>query len=209
MAARQVLLIAFAIKLAIVLIEGVAAAATGSLALLADLSHMTVDLLAVGVALWAANEAIREPTARDGHTRFEHLAVRFNAVILLGLGAFLGLEAIDALGHDHEVHHHGSDLLLVVLVRLVLSFAMMQVLRHGKDDNLNLRAVHTHARADLAIGAGLLVGMALLGLGAPHGIDALLALGIAGFLLWSGAHLLRAARHDRPAQGHIIASAPR
>ena len=83
---------AFAVVAAIFVVEAVAAVVTGSLALLSDAAHMLTDVLGVGMALAAITLASRGSARRGrsfGLYRLEILAALANAVLLLGVAAYV------------------------------------------------------------------------------------------------------------------------
>src|SRR5919107_6166788 len=77
-------------------VEAVAALATGSLALLSDAGHMFTDVLGIAMALAAIHAAGRAST--DSHRTFglyrlEVLAALANAVLLTGVAVYVLVEA--------------------------------------------------------------------------------------------------------------------
>jgi cobalt-zinc-cadmium efflux system protein len=74
----------------------IAAGLSGSLALIADAAHRVTDVVGVAIALSAATIAARPPTARRtfGWARAEVIAACVNAGLLMGMGVFIGYEAI-------------------------------------------------------------------------------------------------------------------
>src|SRR3569833_4287802 len=78
-------------------VEAVAAVATGSLALLSDAGHMFTDVLGIALALAAITAAGRAAT--DAHRTFglyrlEVLAALANAVLLTAVAIFVLIEAV-------------------------------------------------------------------------------------------------------------------
>src|SRR5437867_3966032 len=76
--------------------ECVGALISGSLVLLADAAHMAADAAGVGLSVLAAYVATRPATGRRtfGYARAEILAATVNALLLLGLAAFIITEAV-------------------------------------------------------------------------------------------------------------------
>src|SRR5262249_61170487 len=72
---------------------------SGSLVLLADAAHMAADAAGVGLSVLAAYMATRPATDRRtfGYARAEILAATVNALLLLGLAAFIIAEAVQRL----------------------------------------------------------------------------------------------------------------
>ena len=87
-------------------VEAVAALATGSLALLSDAGHMFTDVLGIGMALaaiTATRRATGDPQRTFGLYRLEVLAALANAVLLSGVAVYVLIEAVRRFGDPPEV----------------------------------------------------------------------------------------------------------
>ena len=93
---RRNLAIVLGAALAALVADLIAAGVSGSLALIADAAHRVTDVVGVAIALAAATIAARPPTARRtfGWARAEVIAACVNAGLLMGMGVFIGYEAI-------------------------------------------------------------------------------------------------------------------
>jgi cobalt-zinc-cadmium efflux system protein len=83
-------------------LELAGAIAADSVVLQADALHLLMDLLALGVSLFAMRLAVRKPTPRltFGLRRAEPVAAIFSAVLVLGTTGIIVVEALEALrGH--------------------------------------------------------------------------------------------------------------
>jgi cobalt-zinc-cadmium efflux system protein len=102
---RRTLVVVLAIGVATLVVELVGAAVAGSLALAADAGHVLTDVVGIALALGAIRLGDRPAT--DGRTygwyRAEVLAAFLNGVLLLGLVAFLVVEAWERIGSPAEV----------------------------------------------------------------------------------------------------------
>jgi cation diffusion facilitator family transporter len=80
-------------------LELAGAIAAESVVLQADALHLLMDILALGVSLFAMRLAVRRPTPRFtfGLRRAEPVAAIFSAVLVLGTVVFIVVEAVDAL----------------------------------------------------------------------------------------------------------------
>ncbi|WP_059005928.1 cation diffusion facilitator family transporter [Streptomyces specialis] len=154
-----------ALALAVVLLaaEIAGAAATGSLALLADAGHVATDALGIGMALAAIHVANRPGPAGDrrtfGYARLEILAALANCLLLLGVGGYILVEAIDRLRDPAEVP--GGQTVLFGLLGLVLNGVSLALLMRGQRESLNVRGAFLEVAADtlgsLAVVASALV----------------------------------------------------
>jgi len=125
---------------------------TGSLVLLADAAHMAADAAGMGLSLLAVYFAARPPTARRtfGYARAEILAAMANAVLLLGMAAFIITDAIRRLMSPPSVE---SGLVIVFgVVALGANAVSLLLLRRGQAESLNLRGAFLEVASD-ALGA--------------------------------------------------------
>jgi cobalt-zinc-cadmium efflux system protein len=111
----------------------VAAAASGSLALIADAAHRVTDVVGVGIALAAATIAARPATDHRsfGWARAEVIAACVNAGLLMGMGIFIGYEAILRLFQPEAAEP--GPMAIAALIGLVGSGASALVLRESHE----------------------------------------------------------------------------
>jgi cobalt-zinc-cadmium efflux system protein len=148
---------ALAISATILAIELVAGVTSHSLALLADAGHMFADVVGMALSLGAIAIAARPRTTGRtfGLYRLEILAASVNAVLLLGIGVVILVEAIRRLAEPPEV---GSSIVIAVAaLALVGNAASLRFLGHGRAASLNLGAAYLEVLGDLAGAAAVLV----------------------------------------------------
>lgn len=167
---------------------------SGSLALLGDAGHMVTDASALGIAALAARLALRPPSARHsyGLARIEVLAALVNALVMLGVVAFIAWEALERLQTPAPVQ--GVAVMITAAVGLLINGSVAWVLTHG-DDTLNVRAALLHVMGDLLGSVAALAAGAVIWLTGWTPIDPLLALLICVLILYSTLNILREALH--------------
>jgi cobalt-zinc-cadmium efflux system protein len=146
---RPRLAIALALTLGVLVLEAVVAVATGSLVLLADAGHLLTDAVGLGLALAAITAAARHGGGGQhsfGLYRLEILAALANAVLLLGVGGWVLVEAVRRLGDPPVVP--GVPLLAVAAAGLAANLVAYALLREGARDNLNVRGAALEVLAD-------------------------------------------------------------
>ncbi len=149
---RQALITVMSLSALIAAGEIAGALITGSLVLLADAAHMAADAAGVGLSLLAVHFAARPPTTRRtfGYARAEILAAMTNALLLLGLAAFIIVDAIRRLMSPPSVE---SGLVIVFgVVALGANAVSLLLLRRGQAESLNLRGAFLEVASD-ALGA--------------------------------------------------------
>jgi cobalt-zinc-cadmium efflux system protein len=175
----------------LLIVEVVAGLALGSLALLADAAHMMSDVAALGVALGA--QRLLDVPASSRHTyglqRAEVLAAQFNGLVLVVAAGWIVYEAVGRLGDAPEID--GGGLALVASLGLIVNLVSARLLFVVRGDSLNMRGAYLHMMLDSVGSIGALgAGLGALWWGA-YWADPIIAIAIAGLVLWSAWQLLR------------------
>ncbi|WP_139980119.1 cation diffusion facilitator family transporter [Nocardioides litoris] len=151
-----------AITASVMVVEVVGAITTGSLALLADAGHMATDAGAVVLALGASYLASRPggPRSTFGYHRAEVLAALLNAVVLLGVCAYVAWAGLTRLADPEPVD--AGPMIAFAAVGLLANGVSMTVLARSDRDSLNMRGALNEVLADLlgsvlAVTAGIVV----------------------------------------------------
>lgn len=170
---------ALVIAIVLLLAESVGAALTGSLALLADAGHVATDVVGVGMALLAIHVANRPGSERRtfGFARVEILAALLNCVLLLGVGGYILVEALDRLRHPQGVP--GGLTVLFGVVGLALNGLSMLLLMKGQRESLNVRGAFLEVAADALGSLAVIVAALVIVVTGWEGADAIASLLIA------------------------------
>ena len=154
---RRALLSALAVSTAVLVVEVIAGLASNSLALLADAGHMLADVAGMALSLGAITIAARSrsPDRTFGLYRLEILAASLNAVVLLGIGVVVLVEAVRRFSEPPTI---ASTMVLVVATGALIANAVsLRLLRHGHQSSLNVRAAYLEVLGDLLGSAAVLV----------------------------------------------------
>jgi cobalt-zinc-cadmium efflux system protein len=154
---RRALAIAMSLSASIAIAEIVGVIITGSLVLLADAAHMAADAAGIGLSLLAAYFAGRPATGHRtfGFARAEILAAMVNALVLLGMAAFIFTEGIMRLASPKPVT---SSLLIVFgVVALLGNGISLLVLHRGQGESLNVRGAFLEVAADTLGAAAVII----------------------------------------------------
>jgi cobalt-zinc-cadmium efflux system protein len=175
--------IALVATAAVAVLELVGGFASHSLALLSDAAHVTMDVVALAIALAASIQSVRP--ANESHTfgfaRFEILAGLGNSALLLAVTILIAVEAVKRF--MAPVVPEGSLMIIVAAIGLVVNLASGAVLLRAGGHDLNIRAALLHIGGD-AIGAVAVIigGFAITATGAGW-IDPALSLLVAAIIL--------------------------
>lgn len=177
--------------MALKLITGIA---SGSLGLLAEAAHSSVDLIAAILTFFAVRVGERpaDETHPFGHNKAEHLAALAEGAILVVASIWIAFEAISRLtGGGHEVTTEWWTFAVLGVVIVVDASRALTSSHVGHEhDSAALKANALHFAGDLAGSLAVLIGLVLVSLG-WGGADSWAALLIAGLVIVAAARLMR------------------
>ncbi len=149
--AAGILTVFFAIELGTAL-------AINSIALLADAGHMLTDLVAMFMGLTAvllARRGSTSPARTYGWHRAEVFTAVANAVLLLGVAAFILYEAFERLGDAPDVP--GVPMIVVALAGLAANAVVVLLLRSHSKTSLAVKGAYMEVVADTVGSVGVLI----------------------------------------------------
>lgn len=149
--------LALFITLTFVIVEAFAGWKSHSLALLSDAGHNLSDVLALGLAAFAIWIAQRPATPERtfGYHRVAILTALFNAVSLVVLAIFIGIEAFERFIKPESVH---SELMIgVSLVAVFMNTVIAIALSGDAKNSLNSRAAYVHMAGDAVSSAAVVI----------------------------------------------------
>jgi len=180
---------------------------TGSLGIMAEALHSSLDLAAALVTLWAVRVSGRPADAEHayGHGKIENLSALFETLLLLGTCTWIIWEAVNRLFFRAAIHVHANLwAFVVVIVSIAIDYSRSRSLMRvaKKYESQALEADALHFATD--IWSSLVVLLGLLGVLAAHELnmpwlakaDAVAALGVAAVVVWVSLHLGRKAIDD-------------
>ena len=152
------MLIAAGILTAFFALELTTALVINSLALLSDAGHMLTDLVAMFMGLTAvllARHGSASPARTYGWHRAEVFTAVANAVLLLGVAAFILYEAFERLGGAPEIP--GVPMIVVALAGLAANAVVVLLLRSHSKESLAVKGAYMEVVADTVGSIGVLI----------------------------------------------------
>jgi cation diffusion facilitator family transporter len=177
----------------LILLKVIAGTVTGSVAILTEAVHSSIDLVASVVAYFSVRKA-GEPadeTHRYGHEKVENLAAAIEAILILVGSAVIAFEAIRKLIRHGHVRTLGVGIGVVafsIAVNLAVSTLLSR--RARRTGSPALEADAAHLRTDAATSLGVLVALALVKLTGAQWLDSAVALAVAAAIVFTGIRLL-------------------
>ena len=188
---RRRLGVVLALTGTVLVVQAVGAVLSGSLALLADAAHMATDTLGIALALGAVTLAQRPASGRRtfGWQRVEVLAAVGNGLLLLGVGAYVVVEAVRRIGDPPEIR---SGLMLTVAVLgLVVNLVSLSLLRGGQGQSLNMRGAYLEVLGDALGSVAVIVAAVVILTTGWTGADVVASLAVGALVLPRAWSLLR------------------
>ncbi len=177
----------------LILLKVIAGTVTGSVAILTEAVHSSIDLVASIVAFFSVRKA-GEPadeSHRYGHEKIENLSAAIEGILILVGSAAIAFAAIRRLLGHGEVRTVGFGIVIVALsivVNVVVSTVIARNARRTESPALAGDAAHL--RTDALTSAGVLLALVLVKLTGAQWIDPVVALIVAGAILVTGVRLL-------------------
>lgn len=168
---------------------------TGSLALIADATHMAVDLLGLGLSLCAALLARLPPDSQRtfGYRRVEVLAALGNAVALMVATGFILREAWSRWAFPTPIA--AGPMTAIAVVGLLCNLGSAAILWNASRGNINLRAALLHVLSDAAGSVGAIAAGVVILMTRWYAVDALAGALICGGIVLTAFWLLRDSVH--------------
>jgi cobalt-zinc-cadmium efflux system protein len=178
---------------AIAVLELAGGLRAGSLALLSDAVHVTMDVVALGIALAAAVQAKRPATARQtyGFARYETLAALGNAALLTAVTILIAIEAVHRL--LHPTLPSGMLMATIAAIGLAVNLAVGFSLARAAHANLNVRAALLHVAGDALAAVGVVVAGVAIALTGAAWVDPALSLAVAAIVVAGVVRIVREA----------------
>ena len=186
----QVLRFSLAATLAYVLVTFIAGLRAHSLALLSESGHNVSDFLALLLSFAAVHFQARpaDDARTFGYQRAGVLAAFVNAVSLVIIALWIGVEAVHRLYHPVLVQ---PRLMMVVAAAGVVMNGVIAALLWSVARDVNLRSVFLHMAGDTLSTAAVIAGGLGILLTGRNWIDPVLSLLIAALILWSSIGIVR------------------
>ncbi len=164
---------------------------SGSLALLSDAMHNFSDVLALVIAYAANRMAVRPNDVQRtfGYKRAEILAALFNASVLIGIAAFLIVEAFHKLYHPEPIN--SVWVIGLGMLSIVLNTASVLLIKEDSQESMNVRAAYLHLLTDVMTSIAVVLGGVLMYYFGIFWIDPLISALISLYLIWASFGLVK------------------
>lgn len=167
---------------------------SGSLALLADAGHVFTDAVAILVSIIAAH-FVR--TKRWHEHSVRAVGGIINALLLLGIAVWIGIEGIERIDHPRDIA--SGTMILIATLGTLGNWAQYYVLGTLEEEHVTHKAMRLHILSDLLQSVAVVLGGIAIYLTDKHIIDPVLSVGIALWMAWRAWDLII---HIKKGHGH-------
>jgi cation diffusion facilitator family transporter len=170
------------------------AALTGSVGVLSDALESIVNVAAAAFTAWAVAFASRPPDESHpyGHDKAEYLSSTLEALLIGVAGALTIQAALDRLQNPRALEFVPIGFAVTIIASVVNVFLGRYLIRVGqRSQSAALEADGRHVLSDVYTSVGVIAGAVLAVVTGAPWLDPLLALGVAGLLMFTAFRLLR------------------
>lgn len=191
---ERVAAISLLVAMGLIAAKLAAGLASGSLAILSEAAHSTLDAGATALTLFAVRVAARPPDKEHpyGHRRAENLSAFIQTIFLFSLSIYIAVQAVGRLGGGGEVARAEWYTFAVMLLSIMVDASRARLLRKEgrRHRSAALQADALHFTADLLTSMVVLIGLLFVHFGLPQA-DSIGSLIIAGYVAFSSISLGR------------------
>jgi cation diffusion facilitator family transporter len=167
---------------------------TGSVGLLSDALESGVNLVAALLALIALTVAAQPPDEEHtyGHAKAEYFSSGVEGVLILFAALAIVVTAVPRLLNPQPIEQVGLGLFISVIASLLNLGTALVLRRAGRQYNsITLTADAQHLLTDVWTSVGVLLGVGAVALTGWQILDPLIALLVAGQILYAGVRLVK------------------
>ena len=177
----------------LITLKVVAGAVTGSIAIITEAVHSSIDLLASIVAYLSLRKADEPADAEHqyGHAKAENLAAAIEGMLILVGAGVIVFEASRRLASGGEIEHIGFGIAVIAVSAIVNLGVSTYLYRQARaHDSPALEGDAAHLRADAATSLAVLLGLVLIEVTGFEQIDSIVALMVASAIVYTGVRIL-------------------
>jgi cation diffusion facilitator family transporter len=185
--------LSIASNVSLIALKIVAGAVTGSVAILTEALHSSIDLIASIVA-WISVRKADEPADEEhryGHYKVENLAAAIEGILILAGSGVIAFEAIRKLVRGTPVESLGFGIVVMAISGVANLAVSAYLYRQGRaTESPALEGDAAHLRTDALTSFAVLAGLALVQITGATWLDPAVALVVAVAIVYSGIRIL-------------------
>ena len=166
----------------LVILKLTAGLAIGSVSVISEAIHSSIDLLAATMAFFAVRAAAKPPDEehRFGHGKAENLSGFVEAVLIFIAAMMIVYEAVQKLMHGVELESVDLGIVIMGISAVANTFVSRQLMRVAKaTESMALEADAWHLTTDVLTSLGVAIGLVVVRLTGWSVLDPIIAIGVA------------------------------
>ena len=163
--------------------------AMGSIGILSEAVHSSMDLLASGISWWSVRQSAKPPDKEHayGHGKIETMSAFVEALLIILAALWIAVEAVKKWFNPEPIEGLSWGLGIMALSIVINLLVANHLFKVGKEtDSEALQADGHHLAADVWSSVGVLVGLVAIWLTGWMWLDPVIALLVAGWIFRIG-----------------------
>lgn len=149
----------------LIILKLIAGILIGSISVISEAIHSSIDLLASFIAYFSIRKASKEEDSEHpfGHGKYENVSGFSEAILIFFAAALIIFQAVKKIIHGINIESVGPGLIVMFIsgiVNLVISTILMKVSK--KEESIALEADAMHLLTDVITTAGVFLGLLLV-----------------------------------------------
>jgi cation diffusion facilitator family transporter len=168
--------------------------AIGSVGVISEGIHSSLDLLAAIIAFFAVRQSSHpaDEKHRYGHGKIENLSGTIEGVLILIAALWIAFEAIQKFFNPHNVEFVGWGVAIMAVSSIVNFFISRHLQKVGEEtDSIALKADAMHLKTDVYTSLGVMFGLFGIYLTGWQWLDPVAAIGVAMLIMYAAWELIK------------------
>ena len=168
--------------------------AIGSVGVISEGIHSSLDLLAAIIAFFAVRQASfpADEKHRYGHGKIENLSGTIEGILILIAAIWIAFEATQKFFHPHVVEYVGWGVAIMAVSSIVNFFISRHLQKVGEEtDSVALKADAMHLKTDVYTSMGVMFGLFGIYLTGWQWLDPVVAIGVALLIMYAAWELIQ------------------
>jgi cation diffusion facilitator family transporter len=180
----------------LILIKILAGILSGSVSIISEAIHSTIDLVAAVIAFFSVRVSDKPPDDDHpyGHGKYENVSGVIEALLILVAAFWIIYEAIKKFAHPEPISYLYIGVLVMSLSATVNFFISRRLYKVARaTDSIALEADALHLKTDVYTSLGVAIGMLVIWITGLHFLDPIIAIFVALIILKESYNLLKTA----------------
>ena len=180
----------------LIIMKTVVGILSGSVSIISEAIHSTMDLLAAIIAFFSVRISVRKPDEKHpyGHGKFENISGVIEALLIFVAAIWIMYEAVNKILHQEEIDNLGWGFIVMfvsALINIIISRRLYKVAK--ETDSIALEADALHLKVDVYTSFGVAIGLLLIMVTGYRILDPIVAILVAILILRESFILLKTA----------------